>query len=82
MTEKIKSLALLFMATIIWGFAFVAQSKGMDYVGGFTFNCLRCILGGAVLIPVIFLWDKNKKGTKGKNEIRSDRKKLLTGGLC
>lgn len=82
MTEKIKSLALLFMATIIWGFAFVAQSKGMDYVGGFTFNCLRCILGGAVLIPVIFLWDKNKKGTKGKNEIKSDRKKLLTGGLC
>ena len=45
MREKIKSLIMLFAATIIWGFAFVAQSKGMDYVGGFTFNCLRCFLG-------------------------------------
>lgn len=66
MREKIKSLIILFTATIIWGFAFVAQSKGMDYVGGFTFNCLRCFLGGAVLIPVIVVSDKKRKVKKAE----------------
>lgn len=82
MREKIKSLIILFAATIIWGFAFVAQSKGMDYVGGFTFNCLRCFLGGAVLIPVIAISDKKRKSKEGENNIRSDRKRLITGGVC
>lgn len=82
MREKIKSLIILFAATIIWGFAFVAQSKGMDYVGGFTFNCLRCFLGGAVLIPVIVVSDKKRKSKEGGNSIRRDRKRLITGGVC
>lgn len=82
MREKIKSLIILFAATIIWGFAFVAQSKGMDYVGGFTFNCLRCFLGGAVLIPVIAISDKKRKSKEGGNIIRNDRKRLITGGVC
>lgn len=82
MREKIKSLIILFAATIIWGFAFVAQSKGMDYVGGFTFNCLRCFLGGAVLIPVIVVSDKKRKSKEDGNIIRSDRKRLITGGVC
>lgn len=82
MREKIKSLIILFAATIIWGFAFVAQSKGMDYVGGFTFNCLRCFLGGAVLIPVIFASDKKRKSKEDGNIIRNDRKRLITGGVC
>lgn len=82
MREKIKSLIMLFAATIIWGFAFVAQSKGMDYVGGFTFNCLRCFLGGAVLIPVIVASDKKRKSKEDGNIIRNDRKRLITGGVC
>lgn len=82
MREKIKSLIMLFAATIIWGFAFVAQSKGMDYVGGFTFNCLRCFLGGAVLIPVIAISDKKRKSKEDGNNIRNDRKRLITGGVC
>ncbi|MDE7260244.1 MAG: DMT family transporter, partial [Lachnospiraceae bacterium] len=42
---------LLFLTAVIWGVAFVAQSAGMDYVGPFTYNVVRCILGGLVLLP-------------------------------
>lgn len=57
------SLALL-MATIIWGCAFVAQSVGMDHIGPFTFQSIRCFLGVLALIPVIFLFDLGKKDGK------------------
>ena len=82
MRVKIKSLTILFIATIIWGFAFVAQSKGMDYVGGFTFNCLRSLLGGAVLIPVVFVLDNIRKNGEVVNNVSGNRKKLITGGVC
>ena len=49
---------LLLLTALIWGAAFVAQSVGMDYIGPFTFNCVRSILGGIVLIPLIYVLDK------------------------
>ncbi len=52
---------LLFLTAFIWGVAFVAQSAGMDYVGPFTFNAVRCILGGIVLIPCIGVLSLHKK---------------------
>lgn len=51
---------ILLLTAVIWGVAFVAQSAGMNYVGPFTFNGIRCIIGGAVLIPCIFLLGKFK----------------------
>ena len=50
----VNNLILLIIA-LIWGAAFVAQSAGMDYIGPFTFNSARSILGGIVLIPVIYV---------------------------
>ena len=49
-----KNFILLFITAVIWGVAFVAQSAGMDYVGPYTFNAVRCLLGGIVLIPCVF----------------------------
>lgn len=62
-------LCLLLTATI-WGVAFVAQSVGMDYIGPFTFNAVRCTLGGVVLIPVIFLadWLEKREGQEKSKE--------------
>lgn len=57
---SLRSPMLLLLTAVIWGVAFVAQSVGMDYVGGFTFNCVRSIIGGAVLIPCIFFLDRWK----------------------
>ena len=54
------SLALL-IATVIWGSAFIAQSVGMDHIGPMTFQAVRCTLGAVFLVPVVFLFDKEKK---------------------
>lgn len=45
---------LLLLAAAIWGFAFVAQRVGMDYVGPFTFSAVRFSLGSLVLLPFLF----------------------------
>lgn len=84
-----QSMLLLLTATI-WGVAFVAQSVGMDYVGPFTFNTVRSLLGGIVLIPCIVLLKKinvGSKDTAGAAEHASgdpagQRKVLLTGGVA
>ena len=44
---------LLLVTAIIWGSAFVAQSVAADLVGTFTFQALRSLLGGLVLLPVV-----------------------------
>ena len=49
----LKNSLFLLLAAIIWGIAFVAQSVGMEYVGGFTFSAVRSLLGSVVLIPLI-----------------------------
>lgn len=79
-----KNPILLLMTAIIWGVAFVAQSVGMDYIGPFTFNCVRNIIGGIVLIPCIgFLnkW-KHKERTVEKAANKENKKTLLIGGIC
>ncbi len=60
MKIKIKATILLFLTAIIWGFAFVAQRVGADYVGAFTFNGVRFFLGTLSLIPVILIFEREK----------------------
>jgi len=50
--KQIRHAVYLFLAASIWGMAFVAQSVAADYIRPFTFNAIRCIIGGIVLIPV------------------------------
>ena len=64
MNNKIKSGLILLIAAIIWGFAFVAQRVGADYVGTFTFNGIRFILGACSLLPVILIFEKKKTSKK------------------
>lgn len=80
--RKLANLALLLCA-FVWGTAFVAQSVGMDYVGPFTFQCVRSFIGMMALIPVIVILDgiKKRKGIYKKNTIQ-ENKKLLMGGIC
>lgn len=72
--NSLKNTGMLFLAALIWGFAFAAQSAGMDYVGPFTFNAVRCVIGALVLVPVALLYQP-EKGEKGNN------KTLLFGGI-
>lgn len=65
-THKIRNTIFLFLTAMIWGAAFVAQSVSMDYIGPFTFICLRSVIGGLFLIPVIMVIDGIRK--KGQSE--------------
>lgn len=69
MNTNIRNSLLLFLTACIWGVAFVAQSVGMDYLGPYTFNFLRFIIGGVVLIPFI-LWREHAKKRDEKNDVR------------
>lgn len=70
-TTQIRNSLLLLLTAVIWGVAFVAQSVGMDYVGAFTFNCVRSIIGGLVLIPcIVFLRNLKRKENGGKDDAK------------
>ena len=60
MSKKMRGNLMLLLTALIWGTAFVAQSAGMDHVQPFTYNGIRTLIGGLVLIPVIFFFDKIK----------------------
>lgn len=60
MNTRTKYNLLLVFAAMIWGSAFVAQKSG-GTIGGFTYNGIRTLLGGLVLIPIYFLLRKNKE---------------------
>ena len=74
-----KNTLMLFLTAFIWGSAFVAQSVGMDYVGPFTFSCVRSFIGGIFLIPCIWFldqWRAKNDGTEGEKKVE------LLGGIC
>lgn len=76
---KTKNAFMLILTAFIWGTAFVAQSVGMDYLGPFTFNGVRSLIGGAALLPCIALLNKIN-GVSGKR--KEGWKDLLTGGTA
>lgn len=49
---------LCFLAACIWGFSFVSQSKGMEYMHPFTFNGVRNLMAAMVLF--LFLLSQGK----------------------
>ena len=51
---------LLLLTAGIWGFGFVAQRSGMEYVGPFAYNGIRFILGSLSLAPLIFFLRRGK----------------------
>lgn len=58
--REMKANMLLVLTAAIWGFAFVAQRVGMQYVGAFTFNGVRFALGSISLVPLIIYFNKKK----------------------
>lgn len=75
----LRSSFLLFLAAFIWGVAFVAQSVGMDYMGPFSFNGARFLMGSIVLLPLVLY---RRKKDKEKQVKRADLKTTLIGGGC
>ena len=72
---------MLLITSLIWGTSFVAQSDGMNYIEPFTYNSMRTLLGGFVLIPVILLFRFIDKRS-GKEKKTHSLKNTLVGGIC
>ena len=75
-----KSNLLLLLTAVIWGFAFVAQRAGMEFLGPFTFNTARFTLGSLSLLPLLLLNQKKKFQKESLNLIAD--KNLFYGGLA
>ncbi len=73
--KNLKGNLLLLITAFIWGIAFVAQSEGMNFVEPFTFNGIRSIIGGIVLLPVVFLTSRKRSAAHGT------KKDLWVGGI-
>lgn len=81
--SKYRNPLLLLLTAAIWGFAFVAQSVGTEYLRPFTFNCIRALLGGLVLLPVIWVLNRKNKTSNSLNsqELKVLKKTTWVGGL-
>ena len=77
--KSLQSSLLLFLAAFIWGVAFVAQSVGMDYMGPYTFNGARFIMGSMVLLPLVLY---RRKSPKVDRKLFGSAKVTVTGGIC
>jgi len=86
LSKKIRAELMLLTTALIWGTAFVAQRSGMDFVGPFTFNGIRFLVGAVVMIPIIMVMDRLGNTNQPQMpmtalEKRKERKFLWTGGF-
>ena len=56
--KSLRGSLLLLLGSVVWGAAFVAQRVGMDHLGPFSFNGIRMLLAGVVMIPVTALIER------------------------
>lgn len=63
---------LLLLIAVIWGSGFVAQVRGMDHLGPYSFNMARFALAALSLVP---LWWFTR------HTMQSDQRALLWGGI-
>lgn len=75
--QKLRGELLLLGASLIWGFAFVAQRAGMEHLGPFTFNAARFALGAVVIAPIAWVRRRRRPAAE-----RTPPGLLLRGGLA
>ncbi len=81
-TGTMKSNALLLITAAIWGFAFVAQRVGMDFVGPYTFNGVRFALGSLSLVPLLVMTANGASGAAGSSAVPTTWKTIFGGVLA
>lgn len=81
MSRRMRGNLLLLLTAFIWGVAFVAQKEGGAVVGSLTFNGVRSLLGGGLLLTLLPLLDR--VGLSRRPQTAEERKSLWLGGvLC
>ena len=79
-SKKILSSALLLLAAMIWGAAFVAQNMMRDTIEPFTVNASRSFIAFAALIPVAY-FTRRAAGKRLLEAEPADRKRLIKAGI-
>ena len=80
--EKILGPFYCILAAVVWGLSFVAQSEGAS-IGTFTFNGLRTLLGGIVLLPLVaFRFIKENSALPVNEKKKFPIKDVVIGGVC
>lgn len=82
MSRKLRGDLMLFVTALIWGASFVAQKAGMDYIGPFTFNGIRFLLGALVLIPVILIFRRQQQKDGIEKENCCEKENYSEKGNC
>ncbi|MBQ7546558.1 MAG: DMT family transporter [Clostridia bacterium] len=84
MIKQLKGALPCFLAALIWGLSFVAQTTAMEDVGGFTFTGVRMVLAVLVLYPATLLSEKlSHKPPQTVAEKAEGRKTLWkAGAIC
>ena len=75
--KKFRAAIMLMMAALVWGAAMSFQVEGMEHVGPLTFQAVRFLLGGTVLLPVVFVLGKKDPG---EGQEGYDPKGVFVGG--
>lgn len=80
MGKELKASIMLFITSIIWGLAFVAQAQGMEHIGPFTFTASRSLVAIIFLYLTYIFFNKTSKSYR---EQKFDMKRTIRGGvLC
>ena len=81
--SRLRANALLLLAALIWGSAFVGQSLGMAGVGPLTFTGVRFVLGALVVLPLAWReWQQLKSAGHAPGRAEACWVGLLGGLLC
>lgn len=72
---------MLLIAAAIWGFGFVAQRLGMNYLEPFAFNSARFLLGSLSLLPLLWFLSRQKLSRQKVNLKTKPNHSLHKGGL-
>ena len=78
--KSLRGSLMLLLGSVIWGAAFVAQRVGMDHLGPFSFNGIRMLLAGVVMIPVTALIERKNRNISGVSP--DPKEQRLSGLLC
>ncbi|MBQ7565994.1 MAG: DMT family transporter [Oscillospiraceae bacterium] len=81
MGKQVKGTLMMLAAAMCWGLSFVAGSAGMEFVGPFTFQTVRFLIGFLLLVAVILVRTRLRPDDPLIPRTQEQKQKLLRSGL-
>lgn len=81
-SQKMLGSAMLLIAALVWGCSFTVQSIGLDYVGPYTLQGVRMLVGSAVLAPIVFWRSRGRRRAGIETTKKQKRTAAIAGIAC